>query len=234
MYMDETTRLAYLEAMGIQAWVRRDNAVVQTTAVAPSVESLAPLDSSLPDWASLERRVAVCTLCELHKGRTKTVFGVGDRQADWMIIGEGPGYEEDRQGEPFVGPAGKLLNEMLRAIGLQRDNVYIANIVKCRPPNNRDPRAEEAMQCEQYLSAQIALVRPKIILAVGRIAAQNLLKTQLAIGELRGKPFTYSDGAIPLVVTYHPAYLLRSPLEKRKAWQDLQTAMAIYRSAANS
>lgn len=227
--MDNATRLAYLEAMGVQAWVRRDSAVVQTTTVAPP----API-SSLLDWQTLERQVPVCTLCELHKGRTKTVLGCGDRDADWMVIGEGPGAEEDRQGEPFVGPAGKLLNEMLRAIGLQRDNVYIGNIVKCRPPNDRDPRPEEVMQCEPYLSAQIALVKPKIILALGRVAAQNLLKTDQPIGQLRGKIFSCPGGAIPVVVTYHPAYLLRSPLEKRKAWQDLQVAMTIYRSSVNS
>jgi DNA polymerase len=144
-----------------------------------------------------------------------------------MIIGEAPGEQEDLQGEPFVGRAGQLLNEMIRAIGLKREEVYIANIVKCRPPGNRDPAAEEAVACEAYLKAQIALLKPKIILAVGRVAAQNLLKTTTPIGKLRGHAHDYEH--IPLMVTYHPAYLLRSPLEKRKAWGDLKLAMRIAR-----
>jgi DNA polymerase len=143
-----------------------------------------------------------------------------------MVIGEAPGADEDAQGEPFVGRAGKLLNEMLRAIGLPREQVYIANILKCRPPNNRDPLPAEVEQCEPFLKEQVALVQPRIILAVGRIAAQNLLKTDIPIGRLRGRRFEYGDG-IPLVVTYHPAYLLRSPTEKRKAWGDLLFARSV-------
>jgi len=175
-------------------------------------------------WAELQQRVQNCTLCEqLVVSRTQTVFGVGDRQAQWLVIGEAPGADEDAQGEPFVGRAGQLLNAMLLAIGLQREQVYIANVLKCRPPNNRDPKAEEAAHCEPYLQRQIALLQPRLILVVGRIAAQNLLKTDTPIGKLRGVVHRYND--IPLVVTYHPAYLLRSPGEKRKAWDDLKLAV---------
>lgn len=179
------------------------------------------------DWESLERCVAACTACALHQSRTQTVFGVGNREAQWMIIGEAPGEQEDLRGEPFVGPAGMLLNEMLRAIGLSREQVYIANILKCRPPRNRDPQADEAAACEGYLKRQVALIQPRIILAVGRIAAQNLLKTNLAIGKLRGQVHRYEQ--IPLVVTYHPAYLLRTPTEKRRAWDDLRLALGTLR-----
>ena len=158
-------------------------------------------------------------LCELSQSRTNTVFGVGNPDADWMIIGEAPGAEEDRQGEPFVGRAGKLLDQMLFAVGLSRERVFIANILKCRPPNNRDPKADEAASCRDYLEQQIALIQPKIILAVGRIAAQNLLGSDEPVGRMRGRPHDL-DG-IPLVVTYHPAYLLRSPSQKQKSWHDL-------------
>ena len=162
-----------------------------------------------------------CTRCGLHRSRTQTVFGVGRRDAELLVIGEAPGADEDRQGEPFVGRAGQLLNEMLRAIGLPRAEVYIANILKCRPPGNRDPQPEEAASCTPYLAQQIALVRPRVILAVGRIAAQWLLQSDSPIGRLRGRVFQYGESGTPLVVTYHPAYLLRSPLEKAKAWTDL-------------
>jgi DNA polymerase len=173
-------------------------------------------------------RLAVrdCTACALHQGRTQTVFGVGAESARWMIVGEAPGAEEDRQGEPFVGPAGQLLNEMLRAVGLARDAVFIANILKCRPPDNRDPRPEEVAACAGHLAAQIRLVGPQLILAVGRVAAQNLLQQAVPVGRLRGRVHHYGAAAIPLVVTYHPAYLLRSPAEKRKAWDDLRLARA--------
>jgi DNA polymerase len=171
--------------------------------------------------------VSQCTRCALAQGRTQTVFGVGNRNAEWMIIGEAPGAEEDRQGEPFVGRAGQLLNAMLLAIGLKREQVYIANILKCRPPNNRDPRPEEEDACRDYLERQIRLLKPKIILAVGRIAAQNLLRVDTPIGKMRGRVYQYQDQGIPVVITYHPAYLLRSPLEKRKAWQDLLFAKQV-------
>jgi DNA polymerase len=144
-----------------------------------------------------------------------------------LFIGEAPGAEEDRQGEPFVGRAGQLLNNMLLAIGLRREQVYIANVLKCRPPKNRDPRPEEAQACEPYLKRQIDLLRPKVIVALGRIAAQNLLKTDTPIGKMRGRTYVYADTSIPLLVTYHPAYLLRSPAEKRKAWEDLMLAQKV-------
>jgi len=181
------------------------------------------------NWEDLQAEVAACTACPLHQTRTQTVFGVGNRAADWLVVGEAPGEQEDLQGEPFVGRAGLLLNEMLRAIGLQREQVYIANILKCRPPKNRDPQEDEAAACEDYLKRQLALVQPKIILAVGRIAAQNLLKTTTPIGKLRGVVHDYQQ--VPLVVTYHPAYLLRSPLEKRRAWEDMRLALKTYRQS---
>jgi uracil-DNA glycosylase len=174
------------------------------------------------DWEALAGCVSACTACPLHRTRTQTVFGVGNRSASLMVIGEAPGEQEDLKGEPFVGRAGQLLNEMLRALGLSRQQVYIANILKCRPPGNRDPAAEEVGCCESFLQRQVSLVRPAVILAVGRIAAQNLLKTTTQIGKLRGNVHRYQT--IPLIVTYHPAYLLRSPGEKRKAWDDLRLA----------
>jgi len=176
------------------------------------------------DWDDLTEAVRRCTACSLCSARTQTVFGVGDPQADWLVIGEAPGADEDRQGEPFVGRAGKLLNPMLQAIGLRREQVFIANILKCRPPDNRDPTPVEAASCRPFLERQIALIQPKIILAVGRIAAQNLLDTDSQIGKLRGRVHHFGTARIPLVVTYHPAYLLRSPREKRKTWDDLRLA----------
>jgi DNA polymerase len=178
------------------------------------------------EWDALEKAVAACRACTLHAGRTQTVFGVGDRNAEWMFVGEAPGAEEDRQGEPFVGRAGQLLNSILFAMGMSRERVYIANILKCRPPANRDPLPEEARCCRPFLNRQIALIAPKIIVGLGRIAAQQLLETDTPIGRLRGRLHHYElEGRrIPLVVTYHPAYLLRSPLEKAKVWTDLQFA----------
>jgi DNA polymerase len=176
------------------------------------------------DWSTLEAEVRQCQSCGLCATRSQTVFGVGDRQARWLVVGEAPGADEDRQGEPFVGRAGKLLNPMLQAIGLRREQVYIANILKCRPPDNRDPAPAEAATCRPFLERQIALLQPRIILAVGRIAAQNLLATDTPIGKLRGRIHSFGSARIPLVVTYHPAYLLRSPREKRKAWDDLRLA----------
>ncbi len=176
------------------------------------------------DWDALATEIRQCTACGLCKTRTQTVFGVGDHQAEWLVIGEAPGADEDRQGEPFVGRAGKLLNPMLQAVGLQREQVFIANILKCRPPDNRDPAPGEAASCLPFLERQIALIRPRLILAVGRIAAQNLLATDTPIGKLRGQAHRFGPARIPLVVTYHPAYLLRSPREKRKAWDDLRLA----------
>jgi uracil-DNA glycosylase family 4 len=171
--------------------------------------------------------VPACTQCVLHKTRTQTVFGAGSRTADWMIVGEAPGAEEDQRGEPFAGRAGKLLDEMLRALGLQRDSVFITNILKCRPPGSRDPAADEAESCRRYLERQIELISPKIVMAVGRIAAQSLLQTDAPLDQLRQQKHYLSDGQRPVVVTYHPAYLLRSPTQKRKAWEDLCLAQRV-------
>lgn len=184
----------------------------------------APGGSSVltPDWEALQREVSVCTRCSLHETRTQTVFGIGNPDADWLFIGEAPGEQEDLRGEPFVGRAGQLLDEMIRALGLERENVFIANVLKCRPPKNRDPSPEEALACEPFLIQQVRKVGPKIIVAVGRIAAQNLLKTQVPLGKLRGEVHRYEG--TPVVVTYHPAYLLRSQTEKRRAWEDLKLA----------
>ncbi|HLA39585.1 MAG TPA: uracil-DNA glycosylase, partial [Candidatus Glassbacteria bacterium] len=175
----------YLKLMGITVWLDRARPdEPEAPEVAPlSAQPAAPLGQ--PDWETLRQQVAACTRCELHRTRTQTVFGTGNRDADWLVIGEAPGAEEDRQGEPFVGRAGKLLNAMLTAIGLEREQVYIANILKCRPPENRDPRPAEVTCCEDYLQQQIAMIRPKIILALGRIAAQNLLKIEVPIGRMR-------------------------------------------------
>ena len=220
-------RLAMLERMGIEVWSERSTvAAVDSPAVAPACGR--PTDAM--DWAELAGAVTACTRCALHQSRTQTVFGVGDRAASWLIIGEAPGAEEDRRGEPFVGRAGQLLDAMLAALGLARESVYIANILKCRPPANRDPQPDEALACNDYLARQIALVQPRIIVAVGRIAAQNLLRTDSPIGRMRGQLHYYGSRSIPVVVTYHPAYLLRSPGEKRKAWEDLRLALKTFRT----
>ncbi|MFL9887709.1 uracil-DNA glycosylase family protein [Paraburkholderia agricolaris] len=172
------------------------------------------------DWDALSERVTNCELCRLCEKRTNTVFGVGDRNADWMLIGEAPGENEDRLGEPFVGQAGKLLDNMLRSLLLARDsNVYIANVIKCRPPGNRNPEQDEVARCEPYLQRQVALVKPKLIVALGRFAAQSLLRTEASISSLRGRVHEYEG--VPVIVTYHPAYLLRSLPDKAKAWADL-------------
>jgi uracil-DNA glycosylase len=171
-------------------------------------------------WIPLKAAVSGCMKCGLHQTRTQTVFGVGDENAEWMLIGEAPGAEEDRLGEPFVGQAGKLLDNMLAALGLSRQkNVYIANVLKCRPPGNRNPAPEEVEQCSPHLLQQIELVKPKLIVAMGRFAAQTLLKTDASISSLRGRVHRYAG--VPLIVTYHPAYLLRTLEDKAKAWEDL-------------
>lgn len=174
------------------------------------------------EWPELEAAVRDCQRCPLHETRTQGVFGVGNRRADLLIIGEAPGAEEDRRGEPFVGRAGGLLDVMLGAIGLDRGSVYITNILKSRPPDNRDPRAEEVAACEPYLKRQIELIEPRAILAVGRVAAQNLLDTSQPLGKLRGRWHQYGPQRTPVRVSYHPAYLLRRPHDKGKAWQDLK------------
>jgi DNA polymerase len=222
----------YLEAMGIQRWVARA-AVPEPAGYAEAAAGAADSAVDSLDWPDLQACVAACTRCALHETRTQTVFGVGDRNADWLVIGEAPGADEDRQGEPFVGRAGLLLNEMLFAAGFRREQVYIANVLKCRPPNNRDPLPQEVAGCRGYLDRQIALVEPKVILAVGGVAANELLQTDEKVGRLRGITHRYGVQQIPLVVTYHPAYLLRSPLEKRKVWEDLQFARQVYLEQAD-
>jgi len=175
---------------------------------------------SIDEWIPLKAAVSGCTKCGLHKSRTQTVFGVGDESAEWMLIGEAPGAEEVRLGDPFVGQAGKLLDNMLAAIGLsRRKNVYIANVLKCRPPGNRNPTPEEVAQCSPHLLKQIGLIKPKLIVAMGRFAAQTLLESDSSIASLRGRVHRYAG--VPLIVTYHPAYLLRTLEDKAKAWQDL-------------
>ena len=254
--MDNNLRLQYLRAMGVDVWVPRkagDNQSplsIDKTGIGEIIDGdfpfeempakkafekdldpqvLVPVEGNEAgnDWLSLQEEVAGCRRCPLWETRTQTVFGTGNKNAGWMLIGEAPGQSEDREGKPFVGKAGFLLTEMLRAIGLSRDEVFIANILKCRPPNNRDPKADEIATCTEFLQRQIAAVRPKIILAVGRVAAQNLLKTESSIGKLRGHVHRLGD--TPVVVIYHPAYLLRSLLEKRKAWDDLQLARKVFR-----
>ncbi|MEX2123973.1 MAG: uracil-DNA glycosylase [Woeseia sp.] len=254
---NEARRLQYLDALGIDVFERRrgdsgtpavpaedlpayrSRGPTEQSAAEPSPERTTvrsgplvevvrePRKPEPPDWAELRTTVASCTRCALHGGRTQTVFGVGSRTAEWMIIGEAPGAEEDRRGEPFVGRAGRLLDEMLHALGLSRDSVFIANILKCRPPNNRDPAPVEAASCRPYLDRQIELVRPRLILAVGRIAAQQLLGSDETVGRLRGRVHSLSTPQIPVVVTYHPAYLLRSPKQKREAWKDLCLARQV-------
>ena len=247
-YQADKRRRDVLRRMGIDIWVRRQPAEADAGDV-PAVEvpasaasgvrpDVAPSRAAAPaaaagatdadghvaamEWPELEASVAGCTSCGLCQGRTQTVFGVGRRDADIMVIGEAPGAEEDRQGEPFVGRAGQLLDNMLRALGYGREQVFIANILKCRPPRNRDPEPEEVAACRPYLARQIALVQPAVILAVGRIAAQNLLDSDRPLRMLRQKIHTLHQGDVPVVVSYHPAYLLRSPADKAKAWDDLK------------
>jgi uracil-DNA glycosylase len=216
---------------------------IATEAIAPTVnDKKAPLSSSLPavsgrsdignlGWTELKQQVRDCTACKLRAGCTQTVFGVGDEKADWLFVGEGPGADEDALGEPFVGQAGKLLDNMLMSIKLKRgNNVYIANIVKCRPPGNRNPEADEIAACLPYLQRQIELIQPKMIVALGKVASNALLGKDATLASLRGRLHDYRG--IPLIVTYHPAYLLRSPNEKAKAWQDLCMAVRAPRGAA--
>ncbi|MEC9340806.1 MAG: uracil-DNA glycosylase [Pseudomonadota bacterium] len=228
---------AYLDALGITRWVERDRvgAAARATRDAPAAaEHAAALHA--PDteqlWGELVAQISDCRGCALHKTRTRTVPGVGDRKAGLLVVGEAPGADEDRQGEPFVGRAGKLLTNMLRAIGLEREQVYITNILKCRPPGNRDPRPEEAAACRGYLERQMDLLAPRLVLVVGRIAAQQLLQTDQPIGAMRGSVLQLPGRDIPVVVTYHPAYLLRSPEQKVKAWRDLQLVARLYNSTA--
>lgn len=185
-------------------------------------EQVEPAQPISDPWPLLKDSVATCTACSLHTTRTQTVFGVGNTAAKLMIIGEAPGFNEDKQGEPFVGRAGQLLTAMLKTMQLTREDVYIANILKCRPPENRDPKAEEVALCTGFLDRQIALVQPDLLLAVGRIAAHYLLKTKASLESMRNKLHHYPQSNTPLIITYHPAYLLRNPADKKKAFMDLQ------------
>jgi uracil-DNA glycosylase len=233
-----------LAAMGIRVMASTadnlDVAVEQAAADVPSGVPLTPMASPAShaagaidqmDWPSLRAAVAECRACALCESRKHTVFGVGHEQAHWMIVGEAPGENEDLQGEPFVGAAGQLLDNMLRALGLTRSGappaqqVFIANTLKCRPPRNRNPSPEETAQCAPFLARQIELVRPRVILAMGRFAAQALLGSDEPIGRLRGRVHRWRD--IPVVVSYHPAYLLRTLTDKARAWEDLCLAASV-------
>lgn len=218
----DARRSSVLDTIGVTAYVLRGRA---SAAAVPQSGAAGP---AAMDWQTLAATVRECTLCGLCATRTQTVFGTGDVHARLMVIGEAPGAEEDRQGEPFVGRAGQLLNSMLKAAGFERPQVYIANVLKCRPPNNRDPAADETERCLPYLRRQIELVNPAVILCVGRIAAQRLLERDDPLARMRGRIHRL-DGR-PVVVTYHPAYLLRSPTEKRKSWEDLKLAMGVLAS----
>ncbi|HWL61861.1 MAG TPA: uracil-DNA glycosylase [Steroidobacteraceae bacterium] len=217
-------RAAYLAALGVPDWRQRRALAVQPE---PQALPVSPVPGRDDSWDMVSAEVADCTRCGLHACRTRTVFGVGNRSARWLVVGEAPGAEEDRQGEPFVGRAGKLLDAMLLAIGLRRDEVFIANVLKCRPPDNRNPAPEEVAHCLPFLERQIGLLKPTIMLAVGSVAAQNLLATDVPVGRLRGRVHAFGSARTPVVVTYHPAYLLRSPGEKRKVWEDLKFARRI-------
>ena len=217
--MDRAHQQQYLDGLQFVRWVRRDP---RDCPVEPDLTlDLSPTEGALFELAAV---VDQCKACSLHRTRRHTVFGAGSPSADCMFVGEAPGAEEDRRGVPFVGRAGQLLNEMILALGVERDQTYIANVLKCRPPDNRDPQGEEVHSCATYLHQQIQLIEPRLIIALGRFAAQSLLKSSLPIGKLRGARHSYEPFGIPLVATYHPAYLLRSPLEKRKVWSDLRLA----------
>ena len=239
--MDEATRRAYLDAMGVTVWVPRGAPGVspggdaEAAAKAPETPVPEPLpvepgatdEVASMDRDTLHQAILGCTACGLCETRTQAVPGVGSTTADLLVIGEAPGQEEDRRGEPFVGRAGQLLDRMLAAIGLDRQTVYITNVLKCRPPNNRDPRADEVQACAAYLRRQIELIDPKAILSVGRISAQSLLESDQTVGRLREQWHRFGPNGTPLRVTYHPAYLLRSPGQKRKSWDDLKAVRAL-------
>jgi len=238
---EEPEALAPQPAAGLSASIAPIGPVAPTAPTAPIVLSTpaaptalaGPTPSGLTlDWPALREAVAACRACGLCESRTQTVFGVGHRSARWMIVGEAPGEQEDRIGEPFVGPAGQLLDAMLRALGLSRaedgpaeQRVYIANTLKCRPPRNRNPAPEEMARCEPFLVRQIELVQPRIILAMGRFAVQALLRSGEPVGKLRGRIHAYQG--VPLIVTYHPAYLLRTLSDKARAWEDLCLAATV-------
>jgi uracil-DNA glycosylase family 4 len=257
---------AMLAEMGVRVWAPKPRPAAVAAAplpplvvapptaarsAAPAVRATAPPVAEAPvamrparaigvqtmDWPTLRETVAGCEACGLCKSRKNTVFGVGDEQADWMIVGEAPGENEDLRGEPFVGAAGQLLDNMLHAVGRSRtgqgsQGAYIANVLKCRPPANRNPQPEEVVQCEPYLARQVALVKPRVIVAMGRFAVQSLLKTTEPIGRLRGRVHRYEG--VPVIVSYHPAYLLRTPTDKGRAWADLCLAMQTQEDATSA
>jgi uracil-DNA glycosylase family 4 len=231
---------ALLAEMDIDVWQSRATQNETVTAAAVSVESAehdqlaqsspasAPIEHAAAEaLLSLNKEILTCTRCELHQSRSQPVCGIGDLQADIFVVGDAPDADEDRTGEPFVGQAGQLLNEMLRAIGLERDVVFIANVLKCRPPEDRKPDAAEAAQCLPFLARQIDMVRPRIILSLGGTAAKNLLNVDSPVGKLRGQVHQYGEHQIPVVVTYHPDYLLHKPSEKASSWADLRLAMSV-------
>lgn len=249
-------QVAMLKEMGIRLWLPQPDPVPASVGSHPppagreASEAVASHDTTvvaLPkvqtassivglDWPALRATVATCTACKLCEGRRQTVFGVGNERAHWMIVGEAPGEQEDRQGEPFVGKSGQLLDNMLRALHLTRGEaeparqVYIANTIKCRPPGNRNPEPEELAKCEPFLIRQVQLVQPKIIVAMGRFAVHSLLRSTEPIGRLRGRVHAFQG--VPLIVTYHPAYLLRNPEDKARAWDDLCLAAETAANAA--
>ncbi len=230
MALSEITRLQYLTAMGVTVWQSRFTPEI----IAPPLEPINVISieaTTLDSWEQLRADVIQCEQCTLCTTRTQTVFGEGNVNADWLFIGEAPGEYEDQHGKPFVGEAGQLLTELLHAMRLTREEVFITNILKCRPPQNRDPHVDEIKKCRDYLRRQIALIQPKMIIAVGRIAAQTLLDSRETIGKLRGEVHYVEN--IPLIAIYHPSYLLRSLIEKRKAWQDLQFALQTFKSRKN-
>ena len=221
---------AYYRALNLIVWEQKTS-IQSATASLHHKASLDLSEQSIKKkpteddvWKILQQQVAGCSACALHQTRTQTVFGVGNRKAELMIIGEAPGFHEDAQGEPFVGRAGQLLTAMLKSMGFSRNQVYIANILKCRPPDNRDPLPIEVKTCTPYLEQQIALIKPRLLLAVGRIAAHYLLQTKSSLENLRGKLHHFQ--AIPLIITYHPAYLLRNPQDKQKACADLEFVLS--------
>jgi len=228
--MDNATRLQYLDAMGIDVWVERDSVPIDISLSVSRVEFNAEGfvdDKTKPDsWFDLQNEVSDCQKCSLCQSRKQVVFGEGNINADWMLVSDEPDESEELEGKPFAGQVGLLLNEIIRAMGQKRDKVYITNIIKCRPTEDRDAKVDELRTCDDYLQRQIVLLKPKIIIALGRVAAQHLLKTKEPLSKIRG--VRREVNGIPLVVIYHPAYLLRSLLEKRKAWHDLQVAINIY------
>lgn len=222
----------HFQTLGIYPWEKRCPPTKNTSDSSPLPHSFAiHAHSTLNNWDDLQQQVSTCVKCSLHQTRTQTVFGVGNQAAQLMFIGEAPGFHEDQQGEPFVGRAGQLLTAMIKTIGYERNQVYIANILKCRPPQNRDPAPDEVQSCTPYLDQQIAFVQPKLLVAVGRIAAHYLLKTKSSLESLRNKIHSYGEHDTPLIVTYHPAYLLRNPIDKKKAHLDLLFIQRTLRSS---